>query len=179
MYPFSEQSSFSYEAAPTYPPSSDNSYQQPLSYEQRVVHQPVWRDYGPQPLVVNIEKAAEINPNYRTAIWTGKHLQVTLMSINPGEDIGLEIHPVTDQFLRIESGKGLVQMGEQSNALTYQQPVSDGFAVMVPANTWHNVINTGTKPLKLYSIYAPPHHPHGTIQQTKAIAEAAQAHHGH
>ncbi|MFT8391268.1 MAG: cupin domain-containing protein [Sporolactobacillus sp.] len=129
------------------------------------------KDYGPQPLVVNIEKATEINPNYRTAIWTGKYLQVTLMSINPGEDIGLEIHPMTDQFLRVEEGNGLVQMGETSNQLTYQQPVSAGFAIIVPASTWHNVVNTGSKPLKLYSIYAPPHHPHGTLQKTKAIAE--------
>ncbi|MFT8362815.1 MAG: cupin domain-containing protein [Sporolactobacillus sp.] len=132
------------------------------------------KDYGPQPLVVNIEKATEINPNYRTAIWTGKYLQVTLMSINPGEDIGLEIHPMTDQFLRVEEGNGLVQMGETSNQLTYQQPVSAGFAIIVPASTWHNVVNTGSKPLKLYSIYAPPHHPHGTLQKTKAIAETEE-----
>lgn len=127
-------------------------------------------DYGKEPFNINISQATKNNNTYRTALWTGEHLQVTLMSINVGDDIGLEIHPTTDQFLRIEQGQGVVQMGTNPNNLTYQANVMDGSAIMVPANTWHNVINTGPIPLKLYAIYAPPHHPYGTIQETKADA---------
>lgn len=125
-------------------------------------------DHGKQPYVVNINQAAKQNSNYRTAIWTGEHLQVTLMSINVGDDIGLEVHPKVDQFLRIEQGQGTVEMGKTKEDLTFIQQVSDDDAIMVPAGTWHNVINTGNIPLKLYSIYAPPNHPFGTVQQTKA-----------
>lgn len=127
-------------------------------------------DYGPQPFVLNIDEAAKRNNTYRTAIWTGKHLQVTLMSINIGDDISTEIHPDTDQFLRIEQGQGIVRMGESSNNLNFERRVFDNSAIMVPAGTWHNVINTGNIPLKLYSIYAPPHHPHSTVELTKADA---------
>lgn len=134
-------------------------------------------DYGPSPFVVNIEKATKQNDAFRTALWTGNHLQLTLMSINVGEDIGLEIHPTVDQFLRIEEGQGLVRMGDRKDKLDFQEKVYDGFAIIVPAGTWHNVINTGDKPLKLYSIYAPPQHPRGTVHQTKAIAEAAENNH--
>lgn len=135
------------------------------------------KDYGPNPFVINITEAAVNNQTFRTAIWTGQHLQVTLMSIRPGEDIGLELHSATDQFLRIESGQGFVQMGKTKNNLDFQRHVSDDDAIMVPANTWHNVTNTGNKPLKLYSIYAPPQHPFGTVHATKAFAEKAEAHH--
>lgn len=142
----------------------------------RSVRQTDAADYGPEPFVVNIEKVTLQNPNYRTALWTGQFFQVTLMSIPAGGEIGLEVHPDTDQFLRIESGMGSAVMGKSRDLLNYQSRVSDGYAIMVPAGTWHNVINTGTRPLKLYSIYAPPHHPHGTIQRTKAEADAAEAH---
>lgn len=132
----------------------------------------ILKDYGPEPFVINIDEATKRNNNYRTALWTGKHLQLTLMSIKPGEDIGLEIHPAIDQFLRVEDGQGLAQMGHSKNNLNYQRKVYDGFAIFIPAGTWHNVINTGNKPLKMYSIYAPPQHPHGTVHATKAIAHA-------
>jgi len=95
-------------------------------------------------------------------------MQLTLMSLAPGEDIGLEIHPDVDQFLRIEEGQGMVRMGSDKNADEYVIKVDDNYAFIVPANTWHNVINTGKTPMKLYSIYAPPHHPHGTVHKTKA-----------
>jgi mannose-6-phosphate isomerase-like protein (cupin superfamily) len=127
-------------------------------------------DHGPEPFVININEASKQNKTYRTALWTGKHLQVTLMSIKPGEDIGLEIHPHVDQFLRIEQGEGIVQMGKRKNNLNFVRRVSDDFAIMVPAGTWHNVTNTGKNPLKLYSIYAPPQHPRGTVHVTKADA---------
>ena len=138
-------------------------------------HQPIsTSDHGPAPFVVDIHKATLSNDTFRTALWTGTHLQLTLMSIPVGEDIGLEVHPHVDQFLRIENGQGLVQMGNSKENLYFMQPAYDDSAIFVPAGTWHNVTNTGNKPLKLYSIYAPPNHPWGTIHQTKAIAEAAE-----
>lgn len=131
-------------------------------------------DFGGNPYVVNINEAAKANDAFRRAIWTGSHLQVTLMSIPVGGDIGLEIHPDTDQFLRIEAGEGLVRMGKRQDELTFERRVFDEDAIMVPAGTWHNVINTGSTPLKLYSIYAPPHHPFGTVHNTQAEALAAE-----
>lgn len=132
------------------------------------------RDYGPEPFVVNIEEAAKQNNNFRTALWTGNHLQLTLMSINVGEDIGLEIHPDIDQFIRIEQGQGLVRMGDRQDMLNFERRVYDDYAFVIPAGKWHNLINTGNIPIKLYSIYAPPQHPRGTVHKTKADAEAAE-----
>ena len=132
------------------------------------------KDYGPMPLIINIEESAERNTNFRLVLWTGTHLQVTLMSLNPGEDIGTEVHPNVDQFIRVEEGQGISQMGSSKNNLTLQRNLEDGSAIMVPAGTWHNITNTGVKPLKLYSIYAPPNHPKGTIHKTKADAEASE-----
>ncbi|MGE5628465.1 MAG: cupin domain-containing protein [Solirubrobacterales bacterium] len=129
------------------------------------------KDYGPRPLVININEAALQNNNFRTALWTGHNLQVTLMSIKVGDDIGLEIHSKVDQFLRIEKGQALVMMGKNKNNLNFQARASDDFAIMIPAGTWHNVINTGNIPLKLYSIYAPPNHPFGTVHKNKPAAD--------
>lgn len=134
-------------------------------------------DYGPDPFVVNIEKATKNNNTFRTALWTGDHLQVTLMSIRVGEDIGLENHPDLDQFIRIEEGEGVVRMGDRKDRLNFQAKVKDDFAFIIPAGKWHNLINTGSTPIKLYSIYAPPQHPYGTVHRTKAEAEAAEHHH--
>lgn len=132
------------------------------------------KDYGPYPFAVNIDATTKANNTFRTALWTGPYLQVTVMSLLPGEDIGLEMHPDTDQFLRIEEGKGLVIMGETQDTPNFQQTVDQDYAFVVPAGTWHNLVNIGTKPLKLYSIYAPTHHPFGTVHETKADAEAAE-----
>ena len=129
-------------------------------------------DYGPNPFVTDINKATIANNNYRIALWTGTHLQTTLMSIPAGGEIGLEVHPDTDQFLRLEEGNGITVMGNEKNNLTFQAPVYNDSAIFIPAGTWHNIINTGANDLKLYSIYAPPHHPHGTVEKTKAIADA-------
>lgn len=129
------------------------------------------QDYGTRPFVVNIDQATKQNNNYRTALWTGKYFQVTLMSINVGEDIGLEVHPTTDQFIRIEEGQGLVQMGDSRDKLDFQVMAYDDYAIMVPAGKWHNLTNTGNRPLKVYVIYAPPEHPYGTVHETKAIAQ--------
>ena len=132
------------------------------------------KDYGPEPFVVNINRATKNNNTFRTALWTGSHLQLTLMSINVGEDIGLEIHPNTDQFIRIEQGQGLVQMGDRKDNLNFEKRAFADDAIFIPAGTWHNVINTGYVPLKVYSIYAPPNHPKGTVHKTKADAAAAE-----
>ena len=126
------------------------------------------KDYGAEPIVVNIENVTKQNNTFRSALWTGKHLQLTLMSINPGESIGLEIHPEVDQFIRIEQGTGFVQMGNTKSTLTFQQKVFDNYAFIIPAGKWHNLTNIGNIPLKLYSIYAPPNHPKGTIHYIKA-----------
>lgn len=134
------------------------------------------RDYGPEPFVVNIEQATLHNPNFRTALWTGKYLQLTLMSIPVGGEIGLEMHSDVDQFLRLEAGYGLVKMGQSPDKLNYQTNVTDGYAIFIPAGTYHNLINVGNKAIKLYSIYAPPEHPAGTIHETKEIADAAEGH---
>jgi predicted heme/steroid binding protein/mannose-6-phosphate isomerase-like protein (cupin superfamily) len=138
----------------------------------------VFKDYGPEPYVVNINEATKQNNTFRTALWTGNHLQLTLMSIPVGGEIGLEIHPNVDQFLRVEEGQGIAMMGKNQSNLNYRRNVYDDFAILIPAGTWHNVINTGDKPLKIYSIYAPPQHPHGTVHATKADAEAAEQNRG-
>lgn len=136
---------------------------------------PSIQDYGAQPLVINIEDAAKSNDTFRTALWTGQHFQVTVMSIGVGDDIGLEVHPATDQFVRIEQGNGVVQMGDSRDRLDYVANASEGYAVMVPAGKWHNITNTGPVPLKVYVIYAPPEHPFGTVHPTKADALAEEA----
>ncbi|NLJ78107.1 MAG: cupin domain-containing protein [Tissierellia bacterium] len=132
---------------------------------------PYLRDYGPEPFVTNIEDATRQNNYYRLALWTGEYLQLTLMSINPCDDIGLEIHHDHDQFIRIEEGEGMVLMGDSQHCLDFQRYVHDDCVIFVPAGKWHNLINTGCRPIKLYSIYAPPEHPHGTIHRTKQEAE--------
>lgn len=134
------------------------------------------RDYGPNPLIININEATKQNTNYRLALWTGTHLQLTLMSINPREDIGLEMHPTIDQFLRIEEGQGLVVMGNNPNNMVLEQRVYDDDVILIPAGTWHNVINTGCTPLKMYSLYAPPAHPHGTVHPTKEDSDEDHDH---
>lgn len=130
-----------------------------------------YKDHGKEKYIVNIEDYTKENENYRTTIWTGEKLQVTLMSIQPGDDIGLEVHKGIDQFLRIEEGKGLCQMGDAKDNLSFEQEVTDDDVILVPANTWHNVTNTGDQPLKIYSIYAGPDHVPGTIHKTHEDAE--------
>ncbi len=131
-------------------------------------------DNGPEPVVTNIEVSTITNTNYRTTLWTGKNLQVTVMSIEPGHDIGLEVHDTHDQFLRIEQGQALVSMGPSENELQTWR-ASNNDAIIVPAGTWHNLLSNGDMALKVYSIYAPPQHPHGTVHVTKEEAEKAEA----
>jgi mannose-6-phosphate isomerase-like protein (cupin superfamily) len=130
-------------------------------------------DNGPAPLVTNIEANTVENTNYRTTLWTGVNLQITLMSIDPGHDIGLEVHDTHDQFLRIEQGQAKVSMGPNTDQLQTWQAISSD-AVVVPSGTWHNLESTGDVPLRVYSIYAPPQHPHGTVHVTKEEADIAE-----
>ncbi|MCD8501139.1 MAG: cupin domain-containing protein [Bacillaceae bacterium] len=136
-------------------------------------------DFGSESFVVDISNATKQNTTFRTALWTGKHLQLTLMSIGVAEDIGLEAHPNLDQFIRIEEGEGLVQMGDTRDKLDFEEQVRAGYAIFIPAGRWHNLTNTGDQPIKLYSIYAPPEHPYGTVHETKEVATAAEAEHDH
>lgn len=124
--------------------------------------------------VGDIEERTEDNATFRTVEFTGEHLQLTVMSIPPGESIGKELHGDTDQFLRIEAGRGRVEFGRSKDAVDETHEVGDGDAIVVPAGVWHDVVNVGDEDLRLYSLYAPPHHPDGTVQRTKADAEAAE-----
>jgi len=118
-----------------------------------------------------IEKETEKNDYFRKVIFTGKHLQLVLMCLNGGEEIGNEVHPDVDQFFRIEVGEAKFVFNNKD-----EQFVKAGDAIVVPAGTWHNVINhLASDPLKLYTIYTPPNHPAGTINKTKADAEAYEA----
>ena len=128
-------------------------------------------DPGPKPNVFDIEQATLDNDAYRRVAWTGRYLQVTLMSIPVGSSIGLEVHPETDQFLRLESGRGRCVMGPSEDALDFEQEVADDWSIQVPAGVWHDVINTGDEPLKLYAVYAPVHHAQGIVQSTAEDAE--------
>lgn len=122
--------------------------------------------------VGKIEKLTEKNKNFRRVLFTGKYTQLVVMSLLPGEEIGNEVHANVDQFFRIENGeaKFVFENGKE------EHEVSDGDAVIVPAGTFHNVINTSSKKsLKLYTLYSPPNHPDGTVHKTKAEAEAAEA----
>ncbi|HOD96933.1 MAG: cupin domain-containing protein [Candidatus Paceibacterota bacterium] len=114
----------------------------------------------------HIEKDTLENENFRKVLYTGKHCQLVLMSLKPNEDIGMEVHPDNDQFFRFETGTGKVIIdGNEYN-------VTDGDAIIVPAGAEHNVINTSdSEPLKLYTIYAPPHHQDGVVRATKEEAE--------
>ncbi len=130
----------------------------------------VLQDYGTEPTVLNIESYTLGNENFRTVLWTGNNLQVTLMTIPVGGDVGLEQHMGIDQFLRIEEGMAQVIMGDSQDKLDFVRDVEDDYAIFVPAGKWHNIVNKGDKPLKLYSIYAPAEHPHGTVHKTQQEA---------
>ena len=132
---------------------------------------PEIRDYGCKPFIFNIRHATMMNENFRTTLWTGRDMQLTLMSIPVHGDIGVEMHPDVDQFICLESGRMKICMGDCRNTLREIACVEGNYALFIPAGTWHNLINVGNRPLKLYSLYAPPQHPFGTIHRTKEDAE--------
>lgn len=128
-------------------------------------------DHGPDLYAANIGQMASDNSNFRTAIWTGCHLQMTLMSIHPCGEIGWEVHEDTDQLIRVDQGKAVVKMERCGERQDFETILCKGDAVFVPAGTCHNVFNTGRNPLKISSVYAPPNHPRGTVHRTKEEAE--------
>jgi mannose-6-phosphate isomerase-like protein (cupin superfamily) len=120
--------------------------------------------------VDDIEDMTEQNSDFRRVLYTGRHLQLVLMSLQPGEDIGEEVHSDRDQFFRIEKGEGEVWIDGRATK------VKGDFAILVPAGARHNVKNTGDKPLRLYTLYGPPEHADKTIHVTKADARASNEH---
>ena len=120
--------------------------------------------------VDDIEELTESNKDFRRVLYTGKHLQLVLMSLKPGEEIGEEVHDTHDQFFRIEKGKGEVWIDGTKTK------VKADFAIIVPAGARHNVINTGDKALRLYTLYGPPEHRDGIVRATKAEADASEEH---
>ena len=127
--------------------------------------------------VGDIEKESLENETFRTVLFTGQNLQLTVMRLGPGEEIGVEMHDHLDQFIRIEEGMARVTMGPSEDEVSETHEVEDDWAVIIPGGTWHNVINTGEGDLKLYSLYTPPEHPDGTVHRTKAEADAAEHDH--
>ena len=120
--------------------------------------------------VTNIEEIAVKNDNFRQVLYTARNCQLVVMSLKPKEEIGMEIHDNVDQFFRVEQGTGEALLDG------IQTPFSPGFAVLVPAGTYHNIINTGSVPLKLYTLYAPPNHRDGVVHPTRAEAEKDNEH---
>lgn len=121
--------------------------------------------------VGNIEELTKQNTFFRKVLYTGKHTQLVVMNLKPGEDIGREVHDTVDQFFRVDQGEGEVFInGETTN-------ISNGFAVIVPAGSEHNITNTGETDLRLYTLYSPPNHPDGTIHKTRDEAMAEEEHH--
>ena len=124
--------------------------------------------------VADVERATLDNDTFRTVLFIGEHTQLTVMRLGPGEDIGREAHPHLDQFLRIEQGSARVELGHSEAEIDETHEVEDDWAIIVPAGVWHNVVNTGSGDVKLYSLYSPPEHPDGTVHETKADAERAE-----
>jgi mannose-6-phosphate isomerase-like protein (cupin superfamily) len=122
--------------------------------------------------LINIEEKSLENTNFREVLFTGPHAQLVVMALQPGEEIGLETHDDVDQFIRVEAGHGTAVLDGKQLAL------EDGSAVVIPAGTQHNIVNSSkTDPLKLYTIYSPPEHPDGTVHKTKAEADAYEREH--
>ena len=125
------------------------------------------RDRGNEPIVFDIRKEAFMTPDFRTALWTGGNLQLTVMTIPKGEEIGVEMHESLDQLIGVISGAGEVSFGNRENYLAPPIPIDAHSVVLVPAGTYHNVKNVGNTPLKLYSVYAPKAHKFGTVEKSK------------
>ncbi|MBP9698198.1 MAG: cupin domain-containing protein [Candidatus Moranbacteria bacterium] len=123
-----------------------------------------------QGYIGNIEQATLANEYFRKVLYTDKKAQLVVMSLQPGEEIGMEVHKIEDQFIRVEKGSGKAIVSGIESIL------EDGVAVVIPAGTEHNIINTSAAPMKLYTLYSPPHHKDGTIHKTKEEAELSEEH---
>ena len=131
----------------------------------------IFKDYGGAPLILNLPVAAERNESFRQAIWTGDDLQLTVMTIPVGGEIGEEMHDDLDQMLRVEAGVALIRIGESEGTLRDARRVGAGSVLLIPRGTHHNLVNVGREPLRLSSVYAPPAHPKGTVHKTKEDAK--------
>lgn len=129
--------------------------------------------------VDDLEKATLSNSTFRTVLYTGARMQLTVMSLAPGEEIGVEMHGDVDQFIRVEEGRARITFGPSEEEVAETHHAEDDWAVIIPAGTWHNVTNVGPGHLKLYSLYSPPEHLDGTVHETKAEADAAEAAEGY
>lgn len=125
------------------------------------------RTFDNHPYVVDLDELINRNKHYRTIIWTGEKMQLVVMTLAPQQEAGLEIHRKADQFILIEDGIGVCQMGPEKDELNFERTLLENTAVFIPMNTWHNIINTSDKPLKLYTIYSGPEYEPGTIHETK------------
>lgn len=136
-----------------------------------------YSDHGEGFFTVDIEGYTKGNTNFRTTVWTGKNMQMTLMEIPVGGEIGAEVHSTVEQFIRIEEGKGEVFLGDTEESMVSVAKVGDDDIVFVPLNKWHNIKNIGDEPIKLYSIYAGPEHAKGTVHKTMEEGHAADHDH--
>ena len=127
--------------------------------------------------VDDIERATLDNDHFRQVLFTGSKLQLTVMAIQPGGEVGLEMHDGLDQFIRVESGTATLTLGRSKDSPDETHELGDDWVTIVPSGTWHNVVNTGDEPLKLYSLYSPPEHPDGTLHETKADSDADEHDH--
>lgn len=125
----------------------------------------------------DIEEATLDNDTFRTVLFTGEHVQLTVMRLGPTEEIGREVHPHLDQFIRVEAGRARVELSTTEGGAEETHDLHADWAAIIPAGTWHNVVNVGEGELKLYSLYTPPEHPPGTVHRTKAEADAAEHDH--
>ncbi len=133
------------------------------------------KDTGTKPWAFDIEKATLENENYRMVVWTGDYMQLVLMTLQPGEEIDLELHSGHDQFIRVEEGHATVYMGKNQDNLDFEKEIADDWSIMIPAGYWHQVKNTGKDELKLYTLYSPAEHKAGTVHETYNEAKE----HGH
>ena len=125
--------------------------------------------------VGDIKTLTRENTNFRTVLYTAGNLQLTVMCLATGEEVGLEMHDHLDQFIRVESGSARVTLGPSETEIEIAHDIADDWAMIIPSGTWHNVINTGMDELRFYSLYAPPEHADGAVHVTKAEADAAHA----
>ena len=132
------------------------------------------KDLTQKSTLINIHDETMANTNFRKEIWTGEYLQVTVMSIPVGGEIGLEMHDNLDQFIRVEGGCAKVYMGACKQQVRLVGKINADYAVVIPAGTFHNIINACSCPLKVYSVYAPPKHPRGTVHKTKLDADISE-----
>lgn len=125
----------------------------------------------------DIEAATLANDTFRTVLFTGTQMQLTVMRLQVGEEIGHEVHPDLDQFIRVEQGTARLELGASAERVDEMHELGPDWAGIIPAGVWHNVVNAGDDDLRLYSLYAPPEHPPETVHATKADADAAEHHH--